>query len=97
MSPLLIWPWKRPHKPDASEEDPKELILSDVTIMGLGYCVIGLEQVSSGSFRSVRPMPPALTAMHGLSRSRAASPFFPALRPCPEPAHPTQKTINPGT
>jgi hypothetical protein len=35
-----------------------ELILSDITIMGQGYCVIGLEQLSPDSFRSVRPMPP---------------------------------------
>jgi hypothetical protein len=28
--------------------------------MGPGYCVIGLERVSPGSFRSVRPMPPGL-------------------------------------
>lgn len=27
--------------------------------MGPGYCVIGIEQVSPGSFRSVRPFPPA--------------------------------------
>jgi hypothetical protein len=35
-----------------------ELILSDITVMGQGYCVIGLEQISPESFRSVRPMPP---------------------------------------
>lgn len=35
-----------------------ELILSDITIMGQGFCVIGLEQLSPDSFRSVRPMPP---------------------------------------
>jgi hypothetical protein len=35
-----------------------ELILSDITIMGQGYCVIGLEQLSPDSYRSVRPMPP---------------------------------------
>lgn len=35
-----------------------ELILSDITVMGQGYCVIGIEQVSEESFRSVRPMPP---------------------------------------
>lgn len=35
-----------------------ELILSDITIMGRGYCVIGLEQLTSDAFRSVRPMPP---------------------------------------
>ena len=35
-----------------------ELILSDITVMGQGYCVIGLEQISPDSYRSVRPMPP---------------------------------------
>ena len=35
-----------------------ELILSDITVMGQGYCVIGLEQRSPDSYRSVRPMPP---------------------------------------
>jgi hypothetical protein len=35
-----------------------ELILSDITVMGQGYCVIGLERLSPDSFRSVRPMPP---------------------------------------
>ena len=35
-----------------------ELILSDITVMGEGYCVIGLEQISPASFRSTRPMPP---------------------------------------
>ncbi|PYV18963.1 MAG: hypothetical protein DMG21_03340 [Acidobacteria bacterium] len=34
-----------------------ELILSDITIMGPGYCVIGLEQTNAGSFHSVRPLP----------------------------------------
>jgi hypothetical protein len=35
-----------------------ELILSDITVMGAGYCVIGLEKVRDGEFRSVRPLPP---------------------------------------
>ncbi len=35
-----------------------ELILSDITIMGEGYCVMGLEQISPNSFRSIRPFPP---------------------------------------
>jgi hypothetical protein len=35
-----------------------ELILSDITVMGQGYCVIGLEGPSPGVFRSIRPMPP---------------------------------------
>jgi len=34
-----------------------ELILSDITRMKSGYCVIGLQAAGSG-FRSVRPMPP---------------------------------------
>ena len=36
-----------------------ELILSDVTVMGPGYCVIGLERIGPDHFRSVRPLPPA--------------------------------------
>ncbi len=35
-----------------------ELILSDITVMGRGFCVIGVEEISPGVFRSVRPMPP---------------------------------------
>lgn len=35
-----------------------EVILSDITVMGQGYCVIGLERLSPDSYRSVRPMPP---------------------------------------
>jgi hypothetical protein len=38
------------------------LILSDITVMGPGYCVIGLEQVSFDLFRSIRPMPPGAFA-----------------------------------
>lgn len=34
-----------------------ELILSEITRMAQGYCIIGLEPKGSG-FRSVRPMPP---------------------------------------
>ena len=36
----------------------RELILSDITVMGQGYCVIGLERIGPERFRSVRPMPP---------------------------------------
>ncbi|MFB3923921.1 MAG: hypothetical protein ACE145_19540 [Terriglobia bacterium] len=35
-----------------------ELILSDITVMGEGYCVIGLEKVMEDSYRSLRPLPP---------------------------------------
>ncbi len=35
-----------------------ELIVSDITIMRDGYCVIGLESVAPEGYRSVRPMPP---------------------------------------
>jgi hypothetical protein len=34
------------------------LILSDITEMGSGLCVIGIEQVGKNEFHSVRPMPP---------------------------------------
>lgn len=40
----------------------KEIILSDITLMGEGYCVIGLEQDSPNSFRSTRPFPPTAFA-----------------------------------
>ncbi len=36
----------------------RELILSDITVMGEGYCVIGLEQYPPNAFRSTRPFPP---------------------------------------
>ncbi len=35
----------------------RELILSDITVMGPGYCVIGLEKAQADSYRSVRPLP----------------------------------------
>ena len=34
-----------------------EVIVSDITIMGAGYCVLALEQAGPGAFRSIRPMP----------------------------------------
>jgi len=40
----------------------RELILSDITVMRPGYCVIGLERVAQGAFRSVRPMPRRVAA-----------------------------------
>lgn len=36
----------------------RELILSDITEMGLGLCVVGIERIGKNSFRSVRPIPP---------------------------------------
>lgn len=41
----------------------RELILSDITEMGQGFCVIGVEHVAQDTFRSVRPVPQG--AMHG--------------------------------
>jgi hypothetical protein len=35
----------------------RELILSDITEMGTGQCIVGLEQVGKNSYRSVRPLP----------------------------------------
>jgi hypothetical protein len=55
---LLISSWKKLLRPNVNDEKPAELILSDITVMGQGYCVVGLEKTSSGSFRSIRPMPP---------------------------------------
>ena len=34
-----------------------DIALSDITVMGQGYCVIGLEQLAPGRIRSVRPRP----------------------------------------
>ncbi|MGH9430819.1 MAG: hypothetical protein ACRD3T_04695 [Terriglobia bacterium] len=34
-----------------------EIVISDITLMWPGYCIIGLEPDDQGSFRSVRPMP----------------------------------------
>ncbi len=36
----------------------RELILSDITEMGSGLCVIGIEPACENLFRSVRPIPP---------------------------------------
>ncbi len=45
--------------PGKSEQGSvREIVLSDITVMGAGYCVIGLEQTSPDAYRSVRPMPP---------------------------------------
>ncbi len=34
-----------------------EIVLSDITVMRPGYCVIGLKQLAPGSIQSVRPFP----------------------------------------
>ena len=39
-------------------QEPSEIVLSDITVMGPGYCVIGLKQLATGSIHSVRPFPP---------------------------------------
>jgi len=36
----------------------RELILSDITAMGPGLCVIGIEAATEDLYRSVRPIPP---------------------------------------
>jgi hypothetical protein len=36
----------------------RELILSDITEMGSGLCVIGIEPATENLFRSIRPIPP---------------------------------------
>jgi hypothetical protein len=36
----------------------REIILSDITEMGSGLCVIGLERLGQNEFRSIRPIPP---------------------------------------
>ena len=53
--------WAPPSQCLAKNEPVKamrDLILSDITVMGPGYCVIGLERVAQDAFRSVRPLPP---------------------------------------
>lgn len=37
--------------------DTHELLISDITEMGRGYCVLGIEPAPSGRWRTVRPMP----------------------------------------
>lgn len=36
----------------------QEIVLSDITVMAQGYCVIGLKQLAPGSIQSVWPIPP---------------------------------------
>ncbi len=37
--------------------DAHELLISDITEMGPGYCVLGIEPAPGGRWRTVRPMP----------------------------------------
>lgn len=58
MSTLSIWSsLDRSLAGSGSARAMLELILSDITVMGQGYCIIGLERLSPDSYRSVRPMP----------------------------------------
>lgn len=51
--------------------------------MGPGYCVIGLEQVSSGAFRSVRPMPPRSHGYAWLEPFRRGESVLARIAPVP--------------
>jgi hypothetical protein len=58
-----------------------ELILSDITVMRDGLCIIGLEKVSADSFRSVRPLPPGGYAWRTASRVRRGERVLCQLQP----------------
>jgi len=68
-------------------QQSSEIVLSDITVMGPGYCVIGLKQLAPGSIQSVRPFPPEAFAWRDpfqfrrgesvLCRLRAAPPSSP--------------------
>lgn len=51
--------------------------------MGLGYCVIGLEAVASGSFRSVRPLPPRSHGYAWLEPFRRGESVLARIAPVP--------------
>jgi hypothetical protein len=72
----------------------RELILSDITEMGSGLCVIGLEQVGTNEFRSVRPMPPMGYAWPLPFDGQRGSfvQFEPVATPVPRPHVEDQKT-----
>ena len=61
-----------------------ELILSDITIMGEGYCVIGLELEADGSVRSVRPRPPTAFAWREPFQFRRGDAVECRLKPPPQ-------------
>jgi hypothetical protein len=46
-----------------------ELLISEITRMKAGHCVLGLER-NQGNFRSIRPMPPSAIAWRGFPYQR---------------------------
>lgn len=65
-----------------------ELIVSDITVMAPGYCVIGLQRLSSGSFRSLRPHPPSGFAWADPFPHRRGDAVLAQLVPVPGVKHP---------
>src|SRR5579872_6881052 len=64
------------------------LILSDITEMGTGLCVIGVEQVAQDSFRSVRPLPPRGYAWNKpFPHTRGNAVLFESAPTLPSPPH----------
>jgi hypothetical protein len=62
----------------------RELILSDITEMGPGLCVIGVERATQDAFRSVRPVPPRGNAWPNTFPHRRGS--IVGFDPAPTPA-----------
>jgi len=60
-----------------------EIVLSDITVMGQGYCVIGLEQIAPGSLQSVRPLPPLGFAWRDPFQFRRGESVFCSLTSAP--------------
>jgi len=72
----------------------RELILSDITLMGQGYCVIGLESEARGAYRSVRPLPRNSYAWPTFPYGRGTLVrFSPAATVAPPPHREDQKTL----
>ena len=83
------WFWKRPRHPNANAGRTAELVLSEITVMGPGYCVIGIEQTPPGSYRSVRPRPPRGFAWREPFRAQRGDAVLARLTPVPaaKPPH----------
>ncbi len=78
----------------------RQLILSDITEMGSGLCVVGIERVGKNSFHSVRPIPPTGYAWRPTFHCKRGSfvQFEPAVTSAAPPHIEDQKThgLTPG-